>query len=122
MGLIKYHFILHLLSSKTKSGHVDPYLGRLWAEPSCLSTELLLHLLHLTHVVHAARGLDEQRGVGVVAAAPGLVAEAAAAAAHAAIVGEGAGGLAVEGVVAPRRQRQLLLAGRRARAGRCGWG
>ena len=47
MGLIKYHFILHLLSSKTKSGHVDPYLGRLWAEPSCLSTELLLHLLHL---------------------------------------------------------------------------
>lgn len=46
--------------------------------------------LHLVQVVHAARRLDEQGGVGA--------AVAVAVVAHAAVVGEGAGRLAVEGV------------------------
>lgn len=47
--------------------------------------------LHFVQVVHAARRLDEKSGVGsaiAVAMAP-----------HSAIVGEGAGRLAVEGVM-----------------------
>lgn len=46
--------------------------------------------LHLVQVVHAARRLDEEGGVGA--------AVAVAVVAHAAVVGEGAGRLAVEGV------------------------
>lgn len=46
--------------------------------------------LHVVEVVHAARGLDEQGGVGA--------AVAVAVAPHSAVVGEGAGRLAVEGV------------------------
>lgn len=45
---------------------------------------------HLVQVVHAARRLDEEGGVGA--------AVAVAVVAHAAVVGEGAGRLAVEGV------------------------
>lgn len=46
--------------------------------------------LHFVQVVHAARWLDEESGVGP--------AVAVAVAPHSAVVGEGAGRLAVEGV------------------------
>lgn len=59
--------------------------------------------LHLVQVVHATRWLDEKGGVGA--------AVAVAVVAHAAVVGEGTGRLAVEGVAVAR------LAGGRPRAG-----
>ena len=41
------HKLQFFAERKTKSRLADPYLSRLWAESSRLSTELLLQLLHL---------------------------------------------------------------------------
>ena len=59
--------------------------------------------LHLVQVVHAARRLDEESGVGP--------AVAVAVAAHSAVVGEGAGRLAVEGVTVARLPHRSAGAG-----------
>lgn len=59
--------------------------------------------LHLVQVVHAARRLDEEGSVGA--------AVAVAVVAHAAVVGEGAGWLAVEGVAVAGLARGCPRAG-----------